>query len=694
MVKVKSFRTEIALIVVGAVVMLLLVADLIRSNTQEALSVRDQVDQVVVSADEKVTLATVMHDTANERATLLSHMFLMDDPFLRDDSMVRFRWLAVQHIRARDRLHEISGQDGRLLLQQVIKHIETIAPLMNSSADLLSNGDFEVAKTLWVSDTKVSAHREMLSALSGLREYHMAQRGKLVHQAWKQQEQRFEFSYTLIALLLLVLAVAGFVIHRFSRIRKVLEETVEDRVSELQREIEIRRDAEARFEQLAHYDPLTNLPNRALFEQFLHQAVAHAHRSQRQMGVMFVDLDLFKRVNDTLGHAAGDQLLVEAAGRISGALRAEDLVARLGGDEFVVLVPEVAEAGDLVEIAERIQSSMKQSVELEGYELVIGASIGIAIYPDEETAKVEEQMPWGEKAMATIKQQLLKQADIAMYRVKDQGRGSFRFYDQALDHQATEKLDLESALRNALDHEQFELYYQPQLRVSDNQIVGLEALLRWRHDGELIPPDQFIPVLESMGEILRVGQWVLRTACSQLNDWHQMGFEGLRVAVNLSVKQFHLDGLDDMVFEVLDESGLPPDTLELEITESILIEDSEAILRVLNRISEKGVKVALDDFGTGYSSLSYLKKFNLDTNKIDRVFIRNVTSADEDAALTHSIISMGHDLKMKVVAEGVETEEQLQFLRDNGCDEYQGYLFSPPVPADQIDRLLILQREA
>ena len=689
----KSFRKEIVLTVVGAVVMLLLVADLMRSNSQEALLVRDQVDHVVADVDEKVMLATVMHDTANGRATLLSHMFLMDDPFLRDESMVRFQQLAEQHIQARDRLREISGQDGKLLLWQVIQQIDGIAPVMKRSAELLANGESQVAKKLWTSDTKVNAHREMLDALSGLREYHMAQRRKLVHQAWRAQEQRFEFSYTLIALLLLVLMIAGFIIYRFTQIRGELEKAVAGRVNDLQREIKVRREAEARFERLAHYDPLTNLPNRALFEQFLHQAVAHAHRSKRQMGVMFVDLDLFKRVNDTLGHAAGDQLLVEAASRIGKALRAEDLVARLGGDEFVVLVSEIEEAGDLVEVAERIQSILKQPVDLEGYEIVIGASIGIALYPDEETTKIEQEMPWGEGAMAEIKQQLLKQADIAMYRVKDQGRGSFRFYDQALDHQAAEKLDLESALRSALDHEQFELYYQPQLRVSDNRIVGLEALLRWRHDGKPIPPDQFIPVLESMGEILRVGQWVLHTACKQLNQWHQLGFEGLRVAVNLSVKQFHLDGLDEMVFDVLDESGLPPETLELEITESILIEDSEAILQVLNRISEKGVKVALDDFGTGYSSLSYLKKFNLDTNKIDRVFIRNVTHAAEDAALTHSIISMGHDLKMKVVAEGVETEEQLQFLRENGCDEYQGYLFSPPVPADQIEQLLKQQLE-
>ncbi len=674
-------RREIIIVLSAVVVMVMLLGFLLFSIVEEAERLGREVDRVISQADEKATLATLMSDTGNDRSMTLYRLFLVDDPFERDEIMMEFYNLAARHLAARTRLRQISTPEERRMLDGVSNKTQMLAPLTNRTAELLVDDEIDEARALWSSPGQLQTHRITLDALGELKTFHMEQRGKAVRAAVLEQERRSNLLNTIIMLLFVVLAVSAFVIRRFARIKSELEGVVDERVAEL--------------DQLAHYDPLTQIPNRMFFEEMLGHAVAHAHRSGERMALFFIDLDHFKKINDTLGHVAGDQLLIEATKRLQRSIRAEDVLSRLGGDEFTVLIPSFSGVMDLVEVANRIQHEIRKPLFLDGHEVMVGASIGIALYPNgEESRDLPLSTGVGKggvhisSSLDRVEQQLLRQADIAMYSVKGQGRGSFMFYDQSRDYQAIEKLDMESALMGALDRGAFTILYHPQLRVSDNRIVGAEALLRWEHDGETVQPEIFVPLLEEMGEISRVGEWVLATACRQLGRWQREGFGELRVAVNLSARQFHTDGFDETIINIVDQSGIPPSSLEIEITESLLMEDSETVRQTLSRLADYGIQVALDDFGTGYSSLSYLKKFEFSANKIDRLFISNVAAEKEDAALTHSIISMGHDLNMRVIAEGVETEEQLEFLRRNGCDEYQGFLYSHPLTAEEMGKML------
>jgi diguanylate cyclase (GGDEF)-like protein len=430
-------------------------------------------------------------------------------------------------------------------------------------------------------------------------------------------------------------------------------------------------------EYLAYHDGLTTLPNRSLFSKFLAQSITQAHRHERQLAVLFLDLDRFKQVNDTLGHEAGDQLLQEVAIRLKACLRNSDTVARLGGDEFVVLLREL-EDEYVATVARKILASIARPFILLGHEFRVTASIGIGTYPQDG---LDEQT-------------LTKNADIAMYQAKDEGKNNFQFYSEKLNVNSLGRITLESGLRHALERGEFQLHYQVKRDSRNGRITGMEVLLRWQHPGlGTVAPLQFIPVAEETGLIVPIGKWVLMTACLQNMAWQSQGLPHLRIAVNLTARQFFDENLLPDLGVILADTGMDASLLELEFTESLLMSNVEKTLRILTGLKEMGVRIAIDDFGIGYSSLATLQHFPLDSVKIDRAVIRNVASIGEDKDLTEAIVAVGRTLSLTVVAKGVETQEQADFLRQNGCDEFQGFYLNKPVPADQIADLLRKQSD-
>ncbi|MBS0512711.1 MAG: EAL domain-containing protein [Proteobacteria bacterium] len=427
------------------------------------------------------------------------------------------------------------------------------------------------------------------------------------------------------------------------------------------------KESEQRIRDLAYYDPLTGLPNRRLLDDRLQVELAHASRQHGRVAVMFVDLDRFKRINDSLGHEVGDQLLVEVARRLRSCLREDDTVARMGGDEFVVVMSDFDGPEGAVHAAGRMADALRDPIAVDGRELVVTCSIGISLYPDD----------------GADSSTLIKNADVAMYRAKDEGRNAFQLYQPAMNARSLEHLALEAALHRALPADELLLHYQPIISVDGRNIVAAEALLRWRHpDLGLVSPAEFIPIAEETGLIVPIGEWVLRTACAQHAAWRAAGRLPIRMMVNISARQFRDHGFVDMVRRVLRETGMPPHLLTLELTESILMDDTRQGIVLLEELRLLGLRVALDDFGTGYSSLGYLKRFPIDELKIDRLFVRDIDRNPRDAALAAAIISIGHSLGLCVVGEGVETAAQLDTLASHGCDFVQGFHFSPPVAAE------------
>ena len=425
-----------------------------------------------------------------------------------------------------------------------------------------------------------------------------------------------------------------------------------------------RKKAEGEIQQLAYYDTLTGLPNRTLCQDRLRQAIAQAHRERRMVGVLILDLDRFKSVNDTLGHLYGDRVLKLVAGRLSGLLRESDTVGRLGGDEFVLILTAVSQAQDIHEIAAKILSEVAVPLRLDLHEVFTTGSIGVAVYPMD-----------GEDVHA-----LLKNADIAMYKAKELDKNNYQFFSTEMNVQIMERIMLEASLRRALAGSEFFLVYQPQIEVNTGRIIGMEVLIRWRHpDLGMIEPDTFISVAEETGLILPIGEWVLRTACARNKAWQDAGFVKLRMAVNVSARQFKQKNLVETIEGVLAETGLDPEYLELELTESTIMTNALDAAQTLRRLKAMGVSLSIDDFGTGYSSLSYLKHFAMDRLKIDQSFVHEISTNPDDAAIAEAIIAMGHSLNLKVIAEGVELKGQLEFLRSKNCDEIQGYLLSRPL---------------
>ncbi|HWI14509.1 MAG TPA: EAL domain-containing protein, partial [Burkholderiales bacterium] len=430
---------------------------------------------------------------------------------------------------------------------------------------------------------------------------------------------------------------------------------------------------EEHLEYLAHHDPLTDLPNRTLLEDRVEMAIANAERRHNHVALLFVDLDRFKLINDTLGHAIGDELLIGVAKRLSGCVRASDTVSRHGGDEFLVLLPEILHVDDAARIAENLMEEVSRPYAIGGHELATSVSIGISVYPEN-----------GEHMS-----DLLRNADAAMYAAKEQGRNRFQFYTQSMNVRARERLSLESELRMAIERDELRLCYQPQLELSSRKVVGLEALLRWKHPvrGD-VPPAAFIPVAEDSGLIVKIGEWVLRAACAQNKRWRDAGVVRVPVAVNVSAVQFRRAHFARMVGDVLAETGLDASGLELELTESVVMEGPEVIGATLQALHERGVRLTIDDFGKGYSSLSYLRYMPIQQLKIDQMFVGDLPENGDSAVLTQTIATMGRSLGLSVVAEGVERAAQMDFLAATACDKVQGYLFCRPLPPAELESWL------
>jgi diguanylate cyclase len=455
------------------------------------------------------------------------------------------------------------------------------------------------------------------------------------------------------------------------------ERLVKDHVGRLEEVISVRTHGlEAANRQLRHlatHDSLTGLPNRVLLDDRLAQAMALADRDRRSFALMVCDLDRFKLINDSLGHRAGDELLQEVARRLSAVARTADTVARFGGDEFVLVGSSLADADDAMQLAARAIEVLRAPVRIAGIDVHVSPSIGIALYP-EDGASIEA---------------LLAHADAAMYAAKHQGRGSVQRYLPGMHAGIEDRVQMESELHQAIELKQFELHYQPKVDTRTGVVRSAEALIRWLHPSRgLVSPADFIPLAEECGLIGAIGEWVIREACRQARAWQEEGVPSLRISVNLSASQFREAGLVDSIRRALDDVGLPARYLEVELTESAVMSDPEQSVAILEQLSAMGVLVSVDDFGTGYSSMSYLRRFPIDKLKIDRIFINEIASRPEDASIVRAIVSLAHSLKLKVVAEGVETAAQLDFLKTAGCDEYQGYHYSRPLPADQFQRLI------
>ncbi len=444
--------------------------------------------------------------------------------------------------------------------------------------------------------------------------------------------------------------------------------------------ISARKLAEEKIHKLAFYDSLSGLPNRTLFNDRLQQAVKYAHRKNQHLAVLFLDLDNFKQVNDSLGHDVGDELLRQVSERLVEALRESDVIAhdemqmmsptvsRHGGDEFLILLPYVAEPLDAGNVVERIQHLFCQPLQVNMQELYATFSAGIAIYPEDG---MNERL-------------LMQNADTALYSAKSYGKNQFAFFDMEMNVSALKRLGVENNLRNAINKNEFELYYQPLLELGSGKVVGMEALIRWLHpQWGVVPPLDFIPLAESNGMIVEIGDWVLRESCNQWSSWKSQGLHPGKINVNLSALQFRSNNLCDTLQLIIQDSGIDPDALVLEITESVLMDDVESTLAQFQAIKALGVRFAVDDFGTGYSSLSYLKTFPLDYLKIDRTFVRDLESSPSDLEIVRTIIAMANNLKLELVAEGVETPEQLRILSEQGCDYMQGFILSRPLVAEE-----------
>jgi diguanylate cyclase (GGDEF)-like protein/PAS domain S-box-containing protein len=440
-----------------------------------------------------------------------------------------------------------------------------------------------------------------------------------------------------------------------------------------------RKLAEKKIEYLAYHDALTGLPNRLLLQDRFEQAKAHATRANNHLAVLFLDLDNFKIINDSMGHDAGDALLKQIAKRLSSCVRETDTISRQGGDEFLILLSDLALADDAAPVLVKIIEQLQIPFQSEGQEVATSVSMGVAIFPQDGTSF----------------EALLKKADMAMYQAKEDGRNTYRFFDEAMNVEAVEHLFIRNSLRRAQGRDEFVLHYQPKIELDSGAITGAEALIRWNHpELGLVAPNRFIPVAEESGLIVPMGTWVLGEACRQVFEWNKKGNCSLSIAVNLSAVQFKRGDIEKSVRQALEVSGLEPSLLELELTESILIQNVESVLANVKRLKALGVKLSIDDFGTGYSSLSYLKRFDIDKLKIDQSFVRDLATDPEDAAIVRAIIQMARSLSLRTIAEGVETEAMLQQLRDFGCNEAQGYYFARPMPAVEFASFLLGQTAA
>ncbi|HEY9145448.1 MAG TPA: EAL domain-containing protein [Thiobacillus sp.] len=632
----------------GFVAQLLLILFVTAIGLQQLQTTADNLSTVVDIHMRKLSLTKTMMTSARERTLSMFRLSMSRDPFERDELFMQFNHFGAEFAQARLALLNmpLSLRERELLALQ--GRMTGIAmPMQNRVVDTLRN-DFNRKAEEEVLSGAIPAQNNVLAVLSQLD----AETQKLAlaasHKAYQAHEVARFWMYLLsgIALLLggFVAAAVMYYTRRVSRERQ----------------------------HLATHDALTGLPNRMLFLDRLGQSLVRAQRRNTLVGVLFIDLDRFKRVNDTLGHAHGDTLICEVAQRLRSATRAEDIVARLGGDEFGVVI-DVARIGHVLQVVEKILGVVSEPYRIAERELFSSCSIGVSVYPND----------------GNDGNSLLKNADAATFTAKNGGRNRFQLYDAAMNAMAEERLQLETELHYALERDEFVFHYQPKLNLETGRIQGVEALIRWNHPARgLLSPAVFLELLEENGGIVRVGRTLLRAACRQTARWHAAGFTDLDVAVNVSSKEFWHDSLVADVRDALQQSGLPPQTLQLELTEGIFMQDVDAAVSRILALKALGVAVAIDDFGTGYSSLAHLKRFPLDVLKIDRYFVKDIQHSPVNEALTSSILALSQGLNLGTVAEGVENREQLDVLRKLGCQIVQGYFISRPVPADQIAALL------
>jgi diguanylate cyclase (GGDEF)-like protein len=632
----------------GFIVQLLLILFVTTIGLQQLRLTANNLGTVVDVHMRKLSLTKTMMTAARERTLCMFRLSMSHDPFERDQLFVQFNKHGAEFAHARmallsmplsPREHELIDLQGRLT--------SIARPMQNRVVDALSNDSGKKAEERVLSSA-IPAQNNVLSVLSLLD----TETQKLALEASRKAHQAHEVArfwmYLLSGIaLLLGIFVAAAVMYYTKR-------------------------ASRERHHLATHDALTGLPNRMLFMDRLEQSLVRAQRRNTLVGVMFIDLDRFKRVNDTLGHASGDALICEVAQRLRSATRAEDVVARLGGDEFGVVI-DAARISHVLQVVEKILGVVSEPYRIAERELFSSCSIGVSVYPNDGSDGTS----------------LLKHADTAAFTAKNGGRNRFQLYDAAMNTMAEERLQLETELHYALERDEFLFHYQPKLNLETGRIQGVEALIRWNHPGKgLLSPAVFLELLEESGGIVKVGRTLLRSACFQTASWHAAGYVDLDVAVNLSGKEFWHNNLVADVREALQQSGLPPHSLHLELTEGIFMQNVEAAVSIILALKALGVAVAIDDFGTGYSSLAHLKRFPLDILKIDRYFVKDIPHAPVNEALISSILALCRGLKLGTVAEGVENREQLEVLRKLGCQVVQGYFISRPVPAGEIAALL------
>ncbi len=633
----------------GFVTQLLLILFVTTIGLQQLNVAAKNLNEVVDVHMRKQNLTKTMEIAARQRTIIMFMLSKTEDPFERDELLMRFNQRGSEFVSARLQLMELplNENEQQLIAQQ--RHLIAYAqPIQEQVIDLIS-ADFNQKAIDLVLRKSLPAQNDVMAVLAKLDAETQRMAFTASREANRELERARYWMYWLSgAALLMGLFVAAIVLRYTNRVSHERE-------------------------QLATHDTLTCLPNRMMFMDRLEQSIIRAKRNQTLVGIMFIDIDRFKRVNDTLGHAHGDQLICAVAQRLREVVRADDTVARLGGDEFVVVISDVVSPNPILQVVEKMLLAVSQPYRLDGREIFSSCSIGVSIFPDDGITSGD----------------LLKHADTAMYHAKNSGRNRFQLYNAAMNAMAEERLQLETDLHHAMERDEFVFHYQPQLNLETGHLHGVEALIRWRHpDKGLLYPKAFLGMLEETSEIINVGHHLLMTACQQTVEWHAAGYPDLIVAINVSGREFWDDNLVSSVCDALAKSGLPAHSLQLELTEGIFMEDIDKAEDRILALKAVGITVAIDDFGTGYSSLAHLRRFPLDVLKIDRYFVQEIHLAPANEALVNSILALCKGLSLGTVAEGIENRAQLDSLRKLGCQIMQGHLISPPVPADKIAALL------
>ena len=641
-----------AALLAGFVVQLLLILFVTTIGLQQLGITTHNLDTVVNVHMRKQNLTKTMLSVARERTLIMLTLSKVDDPFERDDLLTRFNEKGAEYVVARQTLQgmPLNAREHKLIARQQ-QLIQVAQPIQTEVIDLINAQLNREAEKVTLTRA-IPTQNQVLAVLFQLDAETQQVALAASRKAYDAQKVARFWMYLLCGAALVLGVIVAAVVLRYTT-----------RIS-LERE------------HLAIHDALTSLPNRRLLLEHLEQALAHGRRHKTKIGILFIDLDNFKRVNDTLGHAVGDQLICQVAQRLRSAVRNNDLVARLGGDEFVVVMSDVRAASQIFHVVDKILAVMVAPYQIAERELFNSCSIGISIYPTDGASSSD----------------LLKNADTAMYYAKSSGKNRYHLYDAAMNAMAEERLQLDTDLHHALERNEFSFYYQPQVNLDSGRTCTVEALIRWNHPEKgLLSPAAFLDMLEDTGEILPVGRMLLGAACTQGARWHAAGFNDLVIAINVSSKEFWNCDLLSNVQSALAQSGLPPQSLQLELTEGILMGDMDAAAHKILELKALGVSIAIDDFGTGYSSLAHLKRFPLDVLKIDRYFVKDLRHDSVNEALVNSILALCKGLNLDTVAEGVETRSQLDVLHKIGCPVVQGYLISQPVPAENV--LALLQRD-